>query len=123
MAKKTKRNIPVTPPAIVGMPAFGMPQAFGFGFGQPAHILEPRKIVSAKQRVSEYELDDGTVLTIRPVLIDAKRAKGQWGPNGKPVYILTMTNLNETELPKRLMAPMILEPKSAKKNPKRRGTR
>jgi hypothetical protein len=109
LVKKTKPTTPAAPPpAVLGMPAVGLPAAInplapGFGFAEPITALEPRKILKAEQRSSEFHLDDGTVLTIRPVLIDVKRAKDQWGINGKPIYVMTLTNVTETESPAKLM--------------------
>jgi hypothetical protein len=119
--KKAKPSGMIAMPPVLGMPA-GNPFAPTFGFAGPTSTLEPRKIVTAKQRSSEFILDDGTTLTIRPVLIDAKRAKDQWAPNGKPVYILTFTNLTETDSPPKLMDPRFvsLTSKSKKRGKSRR---
>ena len=118
MAKKMKsKALTLSPPPVVGMPGTvsSLAQAFGFA---PASALEERKIVSAKQMSSDFVLDDGTTLTVRPVLIDVKRAKDQWGPNGKPMYILTMTNLTETESPRKLMDPRFIGVATNKKRKK-----
>jgi hypothetical protein len=105
VAKKAK--VSAKAPVVLGMPAMGAPSfgpfAQAFGFAQAATALEPRKIVKAKQRSSEFVLDDGTTLTIRPALIDVKRAKDQWGADGKPLYIMTLTNLTDTDSPPRLL--------------------
>ena len=106
---------------------FGFAQAIGptgpsFGFVQPMTTLEPRKIVDAKQRSSEFVLDDGTTLTIRPVLIDVKRATGQWGTNGKPLYVMALANVTDTNSPSKLMDPRFVsvKPKTKKRKKKRR---
>jgi len=39
------------------------------------------------------------------VLIDAKKAVGQYAPDGKPVYILQMTIVNDLDVPDKLMKP------------------
>ena len=117
MAKKIKQQIPqMHPMPIVGMP--GAINPFGMPFGlQVPSALETRKIVKATQHTSEFVLEDGTKLTIRPVLIDVKRAKDQWGTNGKPMYVMTVANITETESPPRLMAPRLTaaSPKKSKK--------
>lgn len=127
VAKKARPSTAIKPPAVVGMPALGMPAMIGpiaqaFGFAQSA-TLEPRKIVRANQRSSEFVLDDGTTLTVRPVLIDVKRAKDQWGTNGKPVYALTLANLTETDSPRKLMDPRFVIVTTESKKRKKRARR
>ena len=51
---------------------------------------------------SEYELDDGTVLKTRTAVIDVKRAVGQYGPNGDPLYIIQAASITNTEAPSHL---------------------
>jgi hypothetical protein len=128
VAKKAKPSTAITPPAVLGTVALGMPTAMGpfaqaFGFAQPATTLESRVIVKAKQKSSEFVLDDGTTLTIRPVLIDAKRATDQWAANGKPVYILTLTNLTDTDSPSKLMDPRFVRLATKNKKRKKRARR
>jgi hypothetical protein len=84
-----------------------------FGFGgvpQPTQPLGQRSIVKSTQRPSEYVLDDGTKLIIKPTLIDVKRVEGQWGIDGKPTYIMTLTNVTETESPAKIMRPVPKQP-------------
>jgi hypothetical protein len=99
MAKKRKkRQVAVAP--VTGVPAVGLP--FGgfppfvphFGLGmlpQPQIALEQRSFTQVKVAAGEYKLDDGTTLTVKPVLVDVKRIKDQWGPDGKPSYALVLT--------------------------------
>jgi hypothetical protein len=49
------------------------------------------EIVKSQENWSVYELEDGAVLRLRPVLVDVKRAEGQVGPEGEPVYHLKST--------------------------------
>jgi len=67
--------------------------------------LEQRHLTNVKEGVSEYTLDDGTVLKVKPVIVDVKRATDQYGVDGKPLYVLTLTNITETTAPSRLMRP------------------
>jgi hypothetical protein len=122
VAKKAKPSITTKPPFVLGMPALGVPAAIGLGFAQPT-MLEPRKIVRADQKSSTFELDDKTTLTIRPVLIDVKRAKDQWDASGKPVYIMTLANVTETDSPSKLMDPRFVSVTAKNKKRKRRARR
>ena len=67
--------------------------------------MEQRGIKTRSEKPSTYKLDDGTTLTVKPTVIDVKRAKDQWGIDGKPVYVLTIANITETTSPPRLMNP------------------
>lgn len=77
MARKPKDQ-PTAPTVHPGMPTIGMPTLglpFGspfFGLGLPQAILERRNIKTRNEQESIYELDDGTVLAIKPTLIDVK---------------------------------------------------
>jgi hypothetical protein len=103
MAKKRRRASLMGLAAPVGLPFAPPMGTFGFGFGQPAVSLEQRRIVGRKEGRSEFTLDDGTILRIKPVLVDAKRVHGQYGVDGKPTYVLTVANITETDAPAKLM--------------------
>ena len=122
MAKKSKPQNPQAPHLpIMGMPAVN-PFAQPFGWPTTPSATESRKIVKADQQTSVFHLDDGTKLTITPVLIDAKRVTNQWGANGKPMYLMTVTNITDTESPPRLMDPRLastVKKSKAKKSAKR----
>jgi hypothetical protein len=110
MAKKKKiaKVAPVAPP----------PPALQFGvFLDPSKPLESRKITKSTDGWSEYKLDDGTVLKLRGVLVDAKRAVDQFVMDGKPLYICQMAIVTETVSPKKLLRPKLASPKKAKKTP------
>ncbi len=77
--------------------------------------LEQRRIPKLKVATSEYTLDDGSVIRVKPIIVDIKRAIDQYGVDGKPLYILTLTNITETTSPPRLMKPGIVTPRKARK--------
>lgn len=37
---------------------------------------------------SEYVLDDGTIVRLRPVATDISRIEGEYDPQGNPVYVV-----------------------------------
>ncbi len=106
MTKKPKVQ-PVQPTAV-GMPFVPSPQ---FGVPPITGQLEQRRITNVKEGISEYTLDDGTVLRVKPAIVDIKRAIDQYGVDGKPLYILTLTNITETASPARLMRPGTVKPR------------
>jgi hypothetical protein len=60
---------------------------------------EPRRIVTPQDNWSEFALDDGNTLRIKPVLVDVQRLKGQSTPDGKPAYVLQLGWLVATDVP------------------------
>lgn len=46
------------------------------------------EIKDSKDTYGRLELDDGTVMAIRPVIMQVVRADGQWDNEGNPMYII-----------------------------------
>jgi hypothetical protein len=87
------------PPRILP-PNFPL-QSFAF---DPTGRLEQRHIKGVKEGASEYTLDDGTVLIVKPAVIDVKRASGQWNEQGEPIYVVqAATVVTAKHVPKNLM--------------------
>lgn len=68
----------------------------------PSWKLEPIDIVSSKDSWTEYELADGTVLRAKAVVLDVKKAVGQYSPDGDPIYVLQTTLLHQIRAPETL---------------------
>jgi hypothetical protein len=79
-----------------------MRQIFGY---DPAAPMIPVDVESSKTGWSDFTLVDGTTIRIKGVLIDAKKAVEQYGPDGKPIYVLQMTLVNDLVVPDHLMKP------------------
>ena len=94
MAKRTKRK-----GKLGAKPLFPMPMMPQIDWGAP---IQDRKITKSKTTVSEYELDDGTKLTIKAVLVDVKRALKQFNQHGQPLYFCSVANTITTNAPKKL---------------------
>jgi hypothetical protein len=62
-------------------------------------------VESSNTAWSVFQLSDGTKVRVKGVLIDAKKAVGQYAPDGKPIYILQMTMVNDLDVPDELMKP------------------
>jgi hypothetical protein len=89
-----------SPAPIPGHIAPSAPQ-FLFGYN-PAGPMEQRDIVSSKDGWSEYTLNDGSVIRLKSVLVDVKRAIDQYGPDGNPIYVLQTTFINNLNAPQEL---------------------
>jgi hypothetical protein len=83
----------------------------------PFGPTEPRKITRTKIQESEFLLEDGTKLLVRPLLADVRRAVDQYNEVGEPLYFLTMGNTLTTKPPKSLLktAQSAAKAKKAKK--------
>jgi len=49
------------------------------------------EVVEAREAWSEYQLADGTVLRVKPILISITRVEGAEASDGEPVYNLKST--------------------------------
>jgi hypothetical protein len=67
---------------------------------------EQRDVVASKDGWSEFTLDDGSTIRLKAQLLDAKRAVGQYSPDGNPLYLLQFAVVNQ------LLAPNNLRKKS-----------
>jgi hypothetical protein len=96
MVRKAKRKSArvATPPVPIGAPALAI---------NPFGETQQRKIVRSKVADSEFTLNDGTKLLVRPVLADIRRAVNQYNPYGQPLYFLTIGNSITTKAPKKLL--------------------
>ena len=62
-------------------------------------------VVESREVWSEYQLQDGTKLRVRPILAGAFRVEGQWMPDGQPVYGVRMSFLIDARAPDTLKRP------------------
>ena len=51
---------------------------------------------------SEYVLEDGTVVRLRPVAIDMLRLEGEFDPQGNPVYVVNAQQVVAVSAPDEL---------------------
>jgi hypothetical protein len=107
VAKAKKRKVTKSaPPSILPLP---MSQAIApqlmLGY-DPMKPTAERKIVKTKEAWSEFTLDDRSVIRAKAVILDVKRAVGQFNIDGNPVYIMQMTMVHN------LIAPSSLKKKA-----------
>lgn len=92
---------PVRPP----MPALMGPALLGYNPNGPS---KQRDIVEVKNGWSEYTLDDGAIIRVKGVLIDAKQFVGQFNTvTGEPIYGLQLSVVHELVVPDSLKKPKI----------------
>jgi hypothetical protein len=104
-AKKRKAAKAAAQP-IVPVPVLGpVPPQLALGY-DPTGPTAQRKIVKAKEGWSEFTLEDGSVIQAKAVILDVKRAIGQFNIDGNPVYIMQMTMVHH------LIAPTSLKKKT-----------
>lgn len=72
--------------------------ALQFGY-DPTGKQEPVDIEGSKEGWSEYTLADGTIIRVKAVLLDAKRAVGQYDPSGEPIYVIQTALVNQVKSP------------------------
>jgi hypothetical protein len=97
-AKKRKVAKAAAPPIFpVPVPGTGAPQLM-FGY-DPTKPTIPRKIVKTKEGWSEFRLDDGSIIKAKAVILDVKRAVGQFNIEGNPVYVMQMTMVHNLIAP------------------------
>jgi hypothetical protein len=59
-------------------------------------------VLQAKEVWSEYQLADGTVLRIKPVMITISRMEGEHTIEGDPVYNMKSTLVTDVRAPQEL---------------------
>jgi hypothetical protein len=65
----------------------------------PAGKMEPRDITTSKEGWSEFNLDDGSVIRAKAVLLDVKKATGQYDSDGNPIYIMQFAFVSRLNTP------------------------
>jgi hypothetical protein len=93
MAKKSQASALPLPPVAPG----SVPQDYN-----PQGVAEQRDVVASKDGWSEFTLSDGSVIRLKASLLDAKRAVGQYGSDGNPLYILQFALVNQLIAPPNL---------------------
>jgi hypothetical protein len=76
-----------------------MPGALEIDFSAPAEMRVAKK---TKEMVSSYTLDDGSVIHVRPSLVDVRRSTTQYNEQGQPIYLVKFGLAITTTVPKRL---------------------
>lgn len=61
------------------------------------------EVIQSIERFSEIDLEDGTILKMKPVVTEVIRINNQWDKDGNPAYSVSSTNiLVVVESPKEL---------------------
>jgi len=59
-------------------------------------------IKELNEQWSEYTLKDGATIRLKPVIIEIRKAKNQFAPNGDPIYLVKSTVITDTKVPENL---------------------
>lgn len=86
MAKKRKLRKIVPPPQT-------------FAVQGPTKAVD---VVRAEENWSEFKLSDGTILFLKPVVVEVRHVIGKYNDQGDPVYLITGTTITRSKAPKRL---------------------
>ena len=68
----------------------------------PSVPTTQRDIKKAEEHWSSYTLDDGSILKIRPVLVDVVRARNKFADDGTPMYFLKSALIINVKAPAKL---------------------
>lgn len=105
MSKKKKRRhdqpAPSRQPLLPSLPPAAPPAQLVLGY-DPSGKMEQRSITGMKDGWSEYTLDDGSLIKVKSVIIDVKRAVDQYNAEGDPVYVLQLAFVNNITAPDHL---------------------
>jgi len=63
---------------------------------------EAVEVEDSEENWSLYELSDGTTLRVKPVVVKVARIKGEYKPDGSPVYVIETQDVVGTEAPDNL---------------------
>jgi hypothetical protein len=74
------------------------------GLPVPRMVLNPVDtefvdIDKVNEQWSEYVLKDGATIRLKPVIIEIRKAKNQFAPNGDPIYFVKSTVITDTKVP------------------------
>ena len=78
-------------------------------------------ITSTNEVWSTCTLDDGTIIEIRPAIVEVRRLRNKFNDDGSPVYVVKSALLINTETPKKLRKGAAK--KTVKKGTKRRSAK
>jgi hypothetical protein len=111
--KRTKSK-KAAPPVSLPQPVSGMP---------PLNIdwtgaSETREIKRSNPAISKYHLEDGSVISVKPMVTDVRRALKQFNQFGEPLYFVTLTFSLNTKAPKGLHRPPVKTITQSKKKKK-----
>lgn len=63
---------------------------------------EVMDIQNRQEQWSEFMLSDGTKLRLKPAIIEIRKLRNHFTPNGDPIYIIKSTVVNDTIIPDNL---------------------
>jgi hypothetical protein len=68
----------------------------------PQGRMKDVSVVKTKEAWNEFKLSDGTVLLVKPAIVEARRVIGQYNPDGEPLYVISIAMVTRTRAPQSL---------------------
>ncbi len=75
----------------------------------PQLVLDPvafdgelRDIKVRDEQWSEFTLNDGATIRLKPAIIEIRKVRNQFTPNGDPIYVVKSTVVVDTKIPENL---------------------
>ena len=99
--RRRRQPIPARQPLLPPLPAPAPQMQFALGY-DPKGKMEQRDVVSSKDGWSEYTLDDKTVIRVKAIILDVKKAVDQFSLEGDPIYIMQQTIVTSLDAPDEL---------------------
>jgi hypothetical protein len=70
------------------------------GLAVSLQVSSDVEVLSSKEAWSEYHLADGTVLRVKPIMIDVSRVSETQSADGHPVYNMRSTLVTDVRPPR-----------------------
>jgi len=70
------------------------------GLAVSLQVSSDVEVLSSKEAWSEYHLADGTVLRVKPIMIDVSRVSETQSADGDPVYTMRSTLVTDVRPPR-----------------------
>jgi hypothetical protein len=67
-----------------------------------SHRPKEVDVLEAREAWSEYRLEDGTILRVKPIMIAISRVEGEHTADGDPVYNMKSTLITDVRSPQHL---------------------
>jgi hypothetical protein len=102
MSKDRRHQQPIpTRSQAAAPPPPAAPPVLPLGY-DPKGKMELVDVVSSKEGWSEFTLSDGSVIRLKSVLLEVKRAVGQYTIEGDPIYVMQSAQVNQVKAPEEL---------------------
>jgi len=96
ISKNRKKQQPIPVRKRAPLQLSSMQVSLGY---DPKGKMEQRDVVSSKDGWTEYKLDDGSIIKVKAVILEIKRAVDQYNLEGNPIYVMQQTIISTVQAP------------------------